>query len=60
MIKAGLAEVYQGKPLHGFDTTPYLQVEQEAQEAKPEMWSLGDKYSSPEEFRKMHRKKGGT
>lgn len=60
MVKAGLAEVYQGKPPRGFDTVPYSQAEEEAREAKRGMWSLGDKYISPKEFRKMHRKKGGT
>jgi endonuclease YncB( thermonuclease family) len=60
MIKAGLAEVYRGKPPQGFDISPYSNVEREAREAKRGMWSLGDKYISPKEFRKMHRKKGGN
>jgi micrococcal nuclease len=60
MVKAGLAEVYRGKPPRGFDISPYSNVEREAREAKRGMWSLGDKYISPKEFRKMHRKKGGT
>jgi len=57
MVRAGLAEVYRGKPPKGFDSTPYLQVETEAREAKSGMWSLGDKYISPREWRKMHRAK---
>ncbi len=55
MVKAGLAEVYRGKPLEGFDSAPYLEAEAEATEAKRGMWSLGDEYISPREWRKMHR-----
>jgi micrococcal nuclease len=55
MVKAGLAEVYQGKPPKGFDSKPYLQAEKEAKAAKRGMWSLGNKYISPKEWRKMHK-----
>lgn len=34
MVRAGLAEVYRGKPPHGFDLTLYGQAEKEAREAK--------------------------
>ena len=57
MVKAGLAEVYRGKPPRGFDIDPYLEAETRAREAKTGMWSLGDKYISPKDWRKMH--KGG-
>ena len=57
MVKAGLAEVYRGKPPKGFDTAPYLEAEKRAREAKTGMWSLGDKYISPKDWRKMHRRK---
>ncbi len=57
MVKAGLAEVYRGKPPRGFDSTPYLKAEAEAREAKRRMWSQGTKYISPKEWRKMHRGK---
>ena len=57
MVRAGLAEVYRGKPPKGFDTAPYLEAEKRAREAKTGMWSLGDKYISPKDWRKMH--KGG-
>jgi micrococcal nuclease len=52
MVKAGLAEVYQGKPPKGFDLAPYLEAEQGAREAKKGMWSLGEKYISPRDWRK--------
>ena len=55
MIRAGLAEVYQGKPPKGFDSKPYFQAETEAKKTQRGMWSLGDKYISPKEWRKMHR-----
>lgn len=57
MVKAGLAEVYRGKLPKGFDSTPCLKAEAEAREAKRGMWSQGDKYISPKEWRKMHRKR---
>ena len=54
MIKAGLAEVYRGKPAPGFDNGPYEKAENEARSAGKGMWSLGDKYVSPKEWRKYH------
>jgi len=57
MVRAGLAEVYRGKPPKGFDSKPYLQAEAEAKETQKGMWSLGDKYVSPMEWRKMYRGK---
>jgi micrococcal nuclease len=57
MVKSGLAEVYQGKPPKGFDLAPYLKAEQEAREVKRGMWSLGDKYLSPKDWRKMNKGK---
>jgi endonuclease YncB( thermonuclease family) len=53
MVKKGLAEVYRGKPARGFDTEPYLEAEKRAREAKTGIWSLGDKYISPKDWRKM-------
>ena len=55
MVKAGFAEVYRGKPPKEFDSKPYIQAEAEAKEAQRGMWSLGDKYISPKEWREMHR-----
>ena len=57
MVKAGLAEVYQGKPPRDLKMEPYLEAEKRAREAKTGMWSLGDKYISPKDWRKTH--KGG-
>jgi endonuclease YncB( thermonuclease family) len=54
MVKAGLAEVYRGKPAKGFDNGPYQKAEDEARRAGIGMWSLGDKYISPKDWRKYH------
>jgi endonuclease YncB( thermonuclease family) len=53
MIKAGLAEVYRGKPAPGFDNDPYQLAEDEARIAGKGMWSLGNKYISPRDWRKI-------
>ncbi len=55
LIKAGLAEVYRGKPPKSFDITPYQRAEVEAQKAGIGMWSLGDKYISPKDWRKNNK-----
>jgi endonuclease YncB( thermonuclease family) len=55
MVKAGLAEVYRGRPPEGFDITLYLEAEKQAREAKKAMWSLGDEYISPGKWRRMYR-----
>jgi endonuclease YncB( thermonuclease family) len=52
MVKAGLAEVYRGKPAPGFDNDPYLEAEKEARKTAHGMWSLGDKYISPRDWRR--------
>ena len=56
MVKAGLAEVYRGRPAKGLDVKPYWDAETEAKKTGIGMWSLGDKYISPKEWRKIHRK----
>jgi endonuclease YncB( thermonuclease family) len=53
MVKAGLAEVYRGKPASGLDMGAYWKAEEEAKAAKRGMWVLGDKYVSPREWRRM-------
>ena len=53
MVKAGLAEVYRGRPAKGFDLKPYWNAEVEAKKAGVGMWSLEDKYISPKEWRRM-------
>ena len=55
MVKAGLAEVYRGQPAKGFDNGAYWKAEKEAREAGRGMWSLGDKYVSPKEWRRMRK-----
>jgi endonuclease YncB( thermonuclease family) len=57
MVKAGLAEVNRGNPPDGFDTEPYWQAEKKAREAKMGMWTLGDKYVSPKDWRDMQKSK---
>ena len=56
MVKAGLAEVYRGKPADGLDLEPYWNAEAEAKKAGTGMWALADKYISPKEWRRMHKK----
>jgi endonuclease YncB( thermonuclease family) len=46
VVKEGLAEAYRGKP-----------PEREARAAKMGMWSLGNKYISPKDWRRMQREK---
>jgi micrococcal nuclease len=56
MVKAGLAEVYRGKPASGLDMGLYYKAEEEAKAAKRGMWVLRDQYVSPGEW----RRKGGS
>ena len=56
MVKVGLAEVYRGQPAKGLDLKPYWNAETEAKKAGIGMWALGDKYISPKEWRRMHKK----
>lgn len=52
MVKAGLAEVYRGLAPKKFNLTPYWQAEKEAREANRGIWTLGDKYISPKDWRR--------
>jgi micrococcal nuclease len=54
MVRTGLAEVYRGRPAKGFDNVPYQEAEDAARCAGIGMWSLGDKYMSPKDWRKTH------
>jgi micrococcal nuclease len=54
MVKAGLAEVYRGKPASGMDMGPYWKAEEEAKAAKRGMWVLEEKYVSPLEWKRAH------
>jgi endonuclease YncB( thermonuclease family) len=55
MVKMGLAEVYRGRPANGLDLDTYRNAETEARRAKRNMWSLGDKYVSPRDWRRNQR-----
>jgi micrococcal nuclease len=54
MVKAGLAEAYQGKPASGLDMGLYWKAEEDARKANRGMWVLGDKYVSPRDWRQTH------
>jgi endonuclease YncB( thermonuclease family) len=56
IIKAGLAEVYRGKPAGGLDLEPYWKAEAEAKKAGIGMWSMRDKYMSPRKWRRIQKK----
>ena len=56
MVKSGLAEVYRGKSATDLNLDPYWKAEPEAKKSKQGMWSLGDKYVSPREWRGNQRK----
>ena len=55
MVKVGLAEVYRGKPAKGLNIDPYWKAESKAKNAGVGMWSLGDKYMSPREWRRSQK-----
>ena len=57
MVEAGFAEVYRGDPAPGQDLAPYWKAEEKAKAVKRGMWSLGDKYVSPRDWRKSHSEK---
>ena len=55
MIKQGMAEVYKGSPPEGFNTDLYRKAEKEAKESLRGIWSQGDKYVSPSQWRRTNR-----
>jgi len=57
MIKNGLAEACHEMPPDGLNIAPYREAEKEVMEAKRGMWSLGDAYISPRQWRAMHKVK---
>lgn len=57
LIKEGLAEVWREKPPDGLAIDRYLKAEREAKKAGRGIWSLGDKYVSPSQWRKMRMKR---
>jgi micrococcal nuclease len=55
MIRQGMAEVYKGSPPDGFNTCLYRKAEKEAKGALIGIWSQGDKYISPSQWRRTNR-----
>ena len=55
MVKDGFVEVYRGKPPRIFDLELYQKAEADAKKVKTGMWSLGDKYISPGDWRKIKK-----
>ena len=56
MVKAGLAEAFRGKLAPGFDPSLIRTAEAKARRHKHGIWSLGDKYVSPMDWRKRQSK----
>jgi micrococcal nuclease len=54
MIEKGLAEVWLERPPEGLNIAPYLEAEREAKARRRGMWSLGQDYMSPRDWRKIH------
>ena len=55
--KAGLAEVYRGGRPRDLNLDPFWLAEKEAREALKGIWSLGDEYISPREWRRIYKKR---
>jgi len=51
MIKQGMAEVYKGSPPKGFNTDIYKKAEKEAKDSLRGIWSQGNSYVSPGQWR---------
>ncbi len=54
MIKAGLAEVYQGKKPEKLKSELYYQAQKQAQRFRNGMWKQGKNYVSPKTWRKKY------
>ena len=57
MVKQGFAEVFHKMQPEGLHIAPYLEAEHKAKGAQKGIWSLGDAYISPQEWRKTYKKK---
>lgn len=57
LIKEGLAEVWREKSPEGLTIDLYLKAQEEAKKVGRGIWSLGDKYMSPRDWREIHTKK---
>ncbi|MFO7753330.1 MAG: thermonuclease family protein [Desulfobacteraceae bacterium] len=56
LLRAGLAEVYKGKPPQDLKRAGYKRAESYARKKGLGIWSLGDKYISPRQWRKNHKR----
>jgi micrococcal nuclease len=57
LIKEGLAEVWREKSPEGLTIDSYLKTQEEAKRAERGIWSLGEKYVSPRDWRETHTRK---
>ena len=57
MVDNGLAEVFASPIPKGLDIQPFLNAQTMARQEKKGMWVLGDKYTSPSQWRRDHQKK---
>ncbi|MFH2091626.1 MAG: thermonuclease family protein [Pseudomonadota bacterium] len=57
IVRAGFAEVYQGKRPQTLDSKAYLEAETTAKNARIGMWSQTSSYISPKQWRKEHPRK---
>lgn len=55
MVRSGMAEVYRGRTPEGFDISPYRDAQAEARDAALGVWSLGDAYMSPVDWKHRRR-----
>ncbi|WP_419662718.1 thermonuclease family protein [Desulfosarcina variabilis] len=54
MVRNGYTEVYRGRPAKGFDNDSYLQAEAQAKAGKLNIWSLGEDYVGPRDWRRRN------
>jgi len=54
MVMQGMAEVYKGRLPKGFNIEFYKKAEQEAKASSRGIWSQGDSYLSPGQWRRTH------
>jgi micrococcal nuclease len=57
LIKEGLAEVWREKSPAGLTIDFYRKTQEEAKKVGRGIWSLGDKYMSPQDWREIHTRK---
>ncbi len=57
MLKKGLAEVYRGKLPQELDAAAYKSAEAKAKIDRAGIWSLGDRYQSPRQWRRENPRK---